>query len=117
MKYLCPICKCFYFMQKHVVETLYLFGGNKELFTKRVFQESDQVRCRECDHLLELDELIDFHKYVDNSENCDYSLMEEMNKLVNKPVENIRKNSTKVNIDGKHYDIISTIEIKPSLEN
>lgn len=26
-----------------------------------------------------------------------------------------RKTSTKVNIDGKHYDIISTIEIRPSV--
>lgn len=27
-----------------------------------------------------------------------------------------RKTSTKVNIDGKYYDIISTIEVRPSVE-
>lgn len=113
-KYLCPICKHFCFDQKIEQTFCYLNGTTADKYVKTLAISNERVRCKHCDHLLDRHELKEFHKYVDKDENVDYGLMEEID--TKDEETGCRKTSTKVNLDGKHYDIISTIEVRPSDE-
>lgn len=77
-KYLCPICKHFCFDQKLEQTFSHVNGTIAGKYVKTLAISNEQVRCKNCDHLLDKDELKEFHNYVDRGENFDYAFMEEV---------------------------------------